>query len=204
MIQIESQPFVEQAEQFAEPRVRPAGVWTLIREDYVVNGCDWTRPGFRAMVMYRLGVWRTGIKWRIIRAPFSVLYRWMQRRVRNRYGIELHYTTKIGRRFRIAHQGAIVVHEHATIGDDCTIRQGVTIGAAGRYSIEEAPILANGVDVGAGAIIMGRVHIGNNAHIGANAVVMTDVPEDGTAVAEPARIIRLPRPSRRGIHSGEP
>jgi len=191
-------------EQYADAAAQPIRLWTLIREDYQVNGCDWTRPGFRAMVMYRLGVWRTGIKWRIIRAPFSVLYRWMHRRIRNRYGIELHYTTKIGRRFRIAHQGAIVIHEHATIGDDCTIRQGVTIGAAGHYSIEEAPILGNGVDVGAGAIIMGRVHIGNNAHIGANAVVMTDVPEDGTAFAEPARIIRPPRPPRRRIHSGEP
>jgi len=194
MIQIETHPYVEQTERYIETRARPVGLWRLIKEDYVVNGCDWTRPGFRAMVMYRLGVWRMGIRLRILRAPFSVLYRWMHRRIRNRYGIELHYTTSIGRRFRIAHQGAIVIHEHATIGDDCTIRQGVTIGAAGRYSIHEAPTLGNRVDVGAGAIIMGKVRVGDDAHIGANAVVMTDVPPKGTAFAERARVIQ---PHRR-------
>lgn len=193
MIQIGSHPLVEQPELYVDRPARPFGLWALIREDYLVNGCDWTRPGFRAMFMYRLGVWRMRIKWRVFRAPLSVLYRWMHRRVRNHYGIELHFTTRIGRRFRIAHQGAIVIHEHATIGDDCTIRQGVTIGAAGKYSIEEAPILGDHVEVGAGAVIMGNVRIGHHAHIGPNAVVMTDVPDHGTAFAERARIIQPPR-----------
>src|SRR6267142_2019838 len=76
------------------PSTSPAaapGLWALIKEDYLTNGCDWTKPGFRAMVMYRLGVWRMGIRWRILRVPISLLYRWMHRLVRNRYGIELHY-----------------------------------------------------------------------------------------------------------------
>jgi serine O-acetyltransferase len=193
MTQVEGHSVLDEPALFVEPRTERVGFWTLVREDYLVNGCDWTRPGFRAVFMYRLGVWRMGIKWRIFRAPFSVLYRWMHRYVRNHYGIELHYTTKIGRRFHIAHQGAIVVHEHATIGDDCTIRQGVTIGAAGKYSIHEAPVLCNHVEVGAGAIIMGRVRVGNHAHIGANAVVMMDVPDHGTAVAERTRILQPPR-----------
>lgn len=172
------------------------GFWELVREDYLVNGSDWTRPGFRAAFTYRFGVWRMGVRWRIVRMPLSLVYRFMHRTIRNRYGIELHFTTKIGRRLRIAHQGAIVVHEHATIGDDCTIRQGVTIGASNHYSPDEAPVLGNNVDIGAGAVIMGKVMIGDGARIGANAVVMMNVPAGCTAFAEPARIIQPPQDSR--------
>jgi serine O-acetyltransferase len=173
----------------------PVGFWTLVKEDYLVNGCDWTRPGFRAVFMYRFGVRRMQVRLWLFRVPLSVIYRWMHRYVRNRYGIELHYTTKIGRRLRIAHQGAIVIHEHATIGDDCTLRQGVTIGASNKYSIEEAPRLGNGIDVGAGAMIVGNVSIGDRARIGPNAVVMMNVPADSTAFAPPARIVQAPRVS---------
>jgi serine O-acetyltransferase len=174
-------------------RAAPApGFWTLINEDYIVNGRDWTRPGFRAMFMYRFGVWRMQ-RSKLIRMPLSVLYRWMHRFVRNRYGIEIHYTTKIGRRCRIGHQHGIVIHEHATIGDDCTIRQGVTIGAAAEYSVTDAPVLGNHVDVGAGAMILGKVTIGDHARIGPNAVIMMNVPPHATAFAQPARIITPPK-----------
>jgi serine O-acetyltransferase len=178
------------ASELEQPRI---GFWQLVREDYLVNGCDWTRPGFRAMFMYRFGVWRMSVRWRVLRAPLSVLYRFMHRYVRNHYGIELHFTTKIGRRCRVAHQGAIVVHEHSTIGDGCTIRQGVTIGAANHYSVEEAPRLGNGVDIGAGAVIMGKVVIGDGVRIGPNAVVMMSLPPGATAFAQPARIIQPQR-----------
>jgi serine O-acetyltransferase len=179
----------------AYDRPEPApGFWTLVKEDYIVNGCDWTRPGFRAMFMYRFGVWRMS-KPKILRMPLSVLYRWMHRRVRNRYGIEIHYTTKIGRRCRIGHQHGIVIHEHATIGDDCTIRQGVTIGAAAEYSVADAPVLGNHVDIGAGAMILGKVTIGDHARIGPNAVIMMNVPPHATAFAQPARVITPPKPN---------
>lgn len=164
-----------------------ARFWTLIKEDHLANGRDWTRPGFRAMFMYRFGVWRMQQP-SIIRMPLSVIYRWMHRFVRNRYGIELHYTARIGRRFQIAHQGAIVIHEHAVIGDDCRIRQGVTIGSTLEYD-QQGPTLGNNVDVGAGAMILGKVTIGDGARIGANAVVMMNVPAGAMAVAPPARII---------------
>jgi serine O-acetyltransferase len=170
------------------------GFWALVREDLVANGGDRTRPGYRAMFMYRLGVWRMGLRPKIIRAPFSLLYRYLHRRVRNVYGIELHYTTKIGRRFRIAHQGAIVIHEHATIGDDCTIRQGATIGAAGDYSEEKAPVIGNGVSIGAGAMVLGKVTVGDGATIGPNAVVTMNVPAGAIATATPARIIPPAKP----------
>jgi serine O-acetyltransferase len=174
----------------ASDRAVAPGFWTLVKEDHLVNGKDWTLPGFRAMFMYRFGVWRMN-KPKLIRMPLSVIYRWMYRRVRNRYGIELHYTAKIGRRFRIAHQGAIVIHEHAVIGDDCTIRQGVTIGSTAEYDMQ-GPTLGNRVDVGAGAMILGRVRVGDGARIGANAVVMMNVPAGAMAVAQPARIMTPP------------
>ena len=74
------------------------GLLALIKEDWVAHGRDWTRPGFRAMAAYRFGVWRMTVRPKILRAPFSVLYRWMFRRCRNGYGIEVPYSAKIGRR----------------------------------------------------------------------------------------------------------
>ncbi|MEM7228640.1 MAG: serine O-acetyltransferase [Planctomycetota bacterium] len=166
-----------------------------LHEDWLTNGEDRSRPGYRALRMYRFGVWRMSVKPRLLRAPLSLIYRMLHRRVRNRYGIELHYTARIGRRFLIAHQGAIVIHEHATIGDDCLIRQGVTIGAAGTYSIEDAPVLGDRVSVGAGAMILGRVTIGDDVTIGPNAVVMSNVPAGAMVVAPPARVIPAAKPA---------
>lgn len=160
-----------------------------IQEDWRYNGEDWTRPGFRALAMYRFGVWRMGIESDLLRMPMSVLYRFMHRSIRNHYGIELHYTAKLGRRIVIAHQGAIVIHEFAEIGDDCVIRQGVTLGAAGQYSVDEAPKLGRGVTLGAGAVLVGKVKVGDGAKIGPNAVVIADVPAGSLAFAPPARVI---------------
>jgi serine O-acetyltransferase len=191
---VTSQPSVGEVQSAVPERF---GFWALVREDWVTNGRDWTRPGFRALFMYRLGVWRMGIRWRLLRWPFSVLYRVLHRWVRNHYGIELHYTAKVGRRVTIAHQGAIVIHEGAEIGDECVIRQGVTLGAAGHYSAVEAPRLGRGVNVGAGVVIMGSVTIGDGAKIGPNAVVMGHVPGGAIATAAPARIIAPPKPDDR-------
>jgi serine O-acetyltransferase len=113
----------------------------------------------------------------------------MFRYCRNHYGIELPYSVKIGRRVIIEHQGAIVIHGNSVIGDDCYIRQGVTLGNRYMDRPLEAPILGNGVNVGAGAKILGRVRIGDHATIGANAVVLRDVPAGATVVGIPARIV---------------
>jgi serine O-acetyltransferase len=177
-----------------EAKARPRGLLRLIHEDWVTNWKDWTRPGFRALVMYRFGVWRMSVKPAVLRRPLSLLYRFMHRWVRNRYGIELHYTATIGRRLLIAHQGAIVIHEGATIGDDCVLRQGVTLGSAGDYSADRAPALGDRVSVGAGAMILGGITVGDDATIGPNAVVLGDVPPGAIATAAPARIIRPATP----------
>jgi serine O-acetyltransferase len=115
------------------------------------------------------------------------------RHVRNRYGIELPYSATLGRRVIIEHQSCIVIHGNSVLGDDCIIRQGVTLGNRSLDKPLEAPILGRGVNIGAGAKILGNIRIGDHASIGANAVVLTDVPAHAAAVGIPARII--PRPA---------
>jgi serine O-acetyltransferase len=165
------------------------GLWQQIQEDWVAHGQDWTKPGFRAVVVHRFGVWRMKIQPIWLRAPFSMLYQALYRKVRNNYGIELPYTVELGRRVVIEHQGAIVIHGYCSIGNDCIIRQGVTLGNRYLDKPLEAPKLGACVNVGAGAKIFGNVTIGDNANIGANAVVLQDVPSGSTAVGIPARII---------------
>ncbi|WP_206667536.1 serine O-acetyltransferase [Muricoccus nepalensis] len=160
-----------------------------MKEDYNNHYRDWTLPGFRAIATYRLGVWalsQSGLK---KKAAWS-LHTFLRRYVRNIYGIEIFATAKIGRRFHIGHQGGIVIHEHATIGDDCLVRQGVTFGAVlERDFVAHAPVVGNRVDVGAGAMIVGGVKIGDDVRIGPNAVVLTDVPAGATVFAPMSKIM---------------
>jgi serine O-acetyltransferase len=166
-------------------------LWRLIHEDWEAHGKDWTKPGFRAVAVHRFGAWRMTIPVKLLRAPFSIVYRFLYIRVRNHYGIELPYTVALGRRVIVEHSGAIVIHGNSQIGDDCTIRQGVTIGMRSRDRAGEAPQLGARVDVGAGAKILGSVRIGNGVRIGANAVVLQDLPPGATAVGIPARIVSV-------------
>ncbi len=159
-----------------------------IREDWIAHGKDRTKPGFRAVAYHRFGNWRMTIKSKCLRAPFSLLYRMLYRRARNNWGIELPYSTRLGQRVIIEHQGAIVIHGNATLGDDCVIRQGVTLGNRYPDRSNEAPTLGDRVSVGAGAKLLGNIHVGDDAVIGANAVVLCDVPAGATAVGIPAQI----------------
>jgi serine O-acetyltransferase len=161
----------------------------LIREDYAAHDRDWTRPGFRAVAAHRFGNWRMTIRNKFLRGPFSVIYRAMYRRCRNVYGIELPYTVKLGRRVVFEHQSGIVIHGHTVIGDECIIRQGVTLGNKTLDRPYDAPVLGKRVNVGAGAKILGAVNVGDDATIGANAVVVRDVPAGAVAVGIPAQII---------------
>ncbi|EMI24756.1 serine O-acetyltransferase [Rhodopirellula europaea] len=163
-------------------------VFRQIKEDWVAHGKDWTKPGFRALAIHRYGNWRQSIGNRFVKAPFSIVYRFMFRFARNRYGIELPFQVVIGRRVVFEHQHGIVVHGSAVIGDDCVIRQGVTIGNR-NLGVSEAPRIGNRVNIGAGAKIIGNVVIGDDCNIGANAVVLKDVPNGSTAVGIPAKII---------------
>lgn len=162
------------------------GLLATLREDWEANGRDWSRAGFRALAAYRFNHWRRERSAPVRRGlylPARTLYRY----ARNRYGIELPPTATIGRRLRLPHQHGIVVHELAVIGDDCTIQQGVSLCFATDPS--EAPTLGNGVQVGANAVIYGRVTVGDGASVGPNTVVTTDVPAGATLFAPPARVI---------------
>lgn len=171
------------------PDPLPLSLGDMIREDWVAHGRDWTLPGFRAVAVHRFGVWRMQVKPKLLRAPLSMLYRSLYRKVRNTYGIELPYTVKLGRRVVVEHQSNIVIHGYCEIGDDSILRQGVTMGLRHVDRPFDAPRLGKRVNIGAGAKLFGRIQVGDNVNIGANAVVLTDVPNDATAVGIPARII---------------
>lgn len=165
-------------------------LWQQVKEDWLAHDKDWTKPGFRAVVVHRFGNWRMGIQSKILRAPCTLLYNAFYRKIRNIYGIELPYTVELGRRVVIEHQGNIIIHGYSKIGNDCVIRQGVTIGNRVRSRPLDAPTLGNNVNVGAGAVILGNVTIGDNVNIGANSVVIKDLPAGATAVGIPAKVIK--------------
>jgi serine O-acetyltransferase len=167
------------------------GFWQQVREDWEAHGRDWTKPGFRAVAVHRFGVWRMGLRPKPVRAPFSVLYRALYRHVRNHYGIDLPYTVSLGRRVIIEHSSAIVIHGNARIGDGCILRQGVTLGNRSLHRPLDAPQLGASVNVGAGAKILGNVKIGDHAQIGANSVVLFDVPARAAVMGVPARIVSM-------------
>lgn len=176
-----------------------------MREDWIAHGRDWTRAGFQALAVHRFGAARAKIASRVLRAPLSLAYRAMYGFVRNVYGIELPHTVRIGRRVIFEHQHGIVVHGRAVIGDDCIVRHGVTLGLRSLDRLEDAPVLGRGVDIGAGAKILGAIEIGDGARIGANAVVLDSVPRGALAVGVPARIVqRASVAARNDLVEGRP
>jgi serine O-acetyltransferase len=146
--------------------------------------------GFWALLVYRFGHARFRIGNKILRAPWTILYIILNKFVEIVCGITIGSTARIGRRLNIEHHGCIVIHGASVMGDDCLIRHGVTLGNTGYEDPFGAPVLGSRVQVGAGAKIIGRITIGNDVIIGANAVVIRDVP-DGVAVGGiPARPLR--------------
>jgi len=168
--------------------IRQQGLWKTIVEDYRAHPRLPFTPGYLATVNYRYGTWTRTLKSSALRKLARVPYWLGHLHIRNVYGIELFDSTLVGRRLNIAHQSGIVIHIRAKIGDDCVIRQNVTIGASGLV-VGEGPVLENGVDVGAGAVIVGEVKIGRGAHIGPNTVVRSNVPAGATVFAPAARTL---------------
>ena len=140
------------------------------------------------MIVYRFGRWRYTIKCGIVRKPFSLLYKLLYKIVQILTGIELPCEVPVGKNFRIDHFGDIVISGYASFGDNCIIRNGVTVGLK-NISEKAAPSFGNNISVGAGAKILGNITIGNNVDIGANAVVLISVPDNSIAVGIPAKII---------------
>ena len=158
-----------------------------IRQDFRNHGGSLGAQGFWVMAVYRFGRWRYGVRPALLRKLMSFAYHVAYKLVQVLTGIELPCEVEIGRNFVIDHFGGIVVSGYAKFGDDCRIRTGVVVGLA-RVDDPCAPVIGNHVDIGTGAKLLGRIRIGNNVLIGANAVVVTDVPDDSIAVGVPAAI----------------
>lgn len=105
-------------------------------------------------------------------------------------GIEIHPGAKIGKGLVIDHGTGVVIGETAEIGDNCTLYQGVTLGGTGKETGKRHPTLGNNVLIGAGAKVLGPLNIGDNSKIAANAVVLSPIPENSTAVGMPAKVVR--------------
>jgi serine O-acetyltransferase len=105
-------------------------------------------------------------------------------------GIEIHPGAKIGKRFFIDHGTGVVIGETSIVGDDVLVYQGVTLGGTGLEKGKRHPTVGNNVVIGTGAKILGNITIGDNSYIGANAVVIKDVPQNSTVVGVPGRITK--------------
>ncbi len=106
-------------------------------------------------------------------------------------GIEIHPGARIGRRFVIDHGMGIVIGETAEVGDDCLIYHGVTLGGTGKDQGKRHPTIGNNVMISCGAKVLGPFKVGDNSRIAANAVVLSEIPPDATAVGVPARVVRI-------------
>ena len=142
-------------------------------------------PGFHALVNHRIAQL-------FFRGKLFFIARMISQLSRFCTGIEIHPGAVIGKGLFIDHGAGVVIGETAIIGNNCTIYHGVTLGGTGKdKGVRRHPSLGNDVLVGAGAKILGAIRIGDNSLIGANAVLLMDVPEDSTVVGVPGRLIRV-------------
>ena len=143
-----------------------------------------TYPGVHAIIAYRLAnrLWRRG--WRY---PARLLA-FLARLVSN---VDIHPGATIGARFFIDHGAGVVIGETAEIGADVTLYHGVTLGGTSWRKGKRHPTLGDGVLVGAGAKILGPIRVGAGARVGANSVVVEDVPAGCTVVGIPGKVVKL-------------
>ncbi len=169
-------------------------LWAQIREDFLVVlekdpaiasklELFFNYPGLWAIFWHR-------IAHRLYLRGFKVLSRVIMGVSQIITNIDIHPAARIGRRVFIDHGIGVVIGETAVIGNDVTIYQGVTLGGVNLTKGKRHPTIEDGVVIGSGAKILGNITIGANAKIGANSVVIKNVPADSTAVGIPARVIK--------------
>jgi serine O-acetyltransferase len=164
------------------------GLLALLREDLRAHDGHLLEQGFWAIAVHRFGNWRMGIRPKPLRIPFSLLYKFLFKWVEWTCGITLPYTILLGRRVRIWHHSGIVINARS-IGDDVHIRQNTTLGVVSRDQLGDIPTIGNRVDIGCNVCIAGNVTIGDDSRIGANSLVIADVPPGAIVAGVPARII---------------
>jgi len=151
-------------------------------------------PGFHALLFHRVAHWLWEHHWRLAGRFVSHIGRVLT-------GIEIHPGARIGRRLFIDHGMGVVIGETAEIGDDCTLYQGVTLGGTSLDRGQKRhPTLGNGVIVSVHAQVLGPFRVGDGARIGAQAVVLSEVPEGATMVGIPAK----PVARRRALSDSHP
>jgi serine O-acetyltransferase len=138
-------------------------------------------PSIHALAMHR-------IAHSLYKRKIFLLARMISQFSRLVTGIEIHPGAKIGKGLFIDHGMGVVIGETSEIGDNVTIYHGVTLGGTGKDKGKRHPTVGNNVVIGAGAKVLGPIYVGDNAKIGANAVVLKDVPYNSTAVGIPAKI----------------
>ena len=141
-------------------------------------------PGVHAIIFHRVSHWLWTHHLRFLARLNSQL-------ARHCTGIEIHPGARIGRRFVVDHGMGIVIGETAELGDDVLLYHGVTLGGTGKETGKRHPTIGNNVMIACGAKVLGPFTVGDNARIAANAVVLTEVPPDATAVGAPARVVRI-------------
>lgn len=142
-------------------------------------------PGFHALTFYRASSW-------LWRRKFYTLGRFVSHLGRMMSGIEIHPGATIGERLFIDHGMGVVIGETAVVGNDVLLFHGVTLGGTTMSPGKRHPTIGDRVVIGAGAKVLGAVHVGSDARIGANAVLVKDVPDGATAVGIPAVIREHP------------
>lgn len=141
-------------------------------------------PGFHAVFWHRLSHW-------LFKKKRYTLARYVSQTIRFWTGIEIHPGATIGKGLFIDHGMGVIIGETTEIGDNCTIYQGVTLGGTGKDIGKRHPTIGNNVLIGAGAKVLGPFKVGDNSKIAANAVVLSEVPENTTCVGVPARIVKI-------------
>lgn len=140
--------------------------------------------GLHAVVYYRYAHFFYRHRWFFVARLISQFARFVT-------GIEIHPGAQIGKGLFIDHGMGVVIGETTIIGDNCTLYQGVTLGGTGKEKGKRHPTLGNNVMVGSGAKVLGPFTVGSNSKIAANAVVLSEVPENSTCVGVPARVVRI-------------
>ncbi|MDE3075228.1 MAG: serine O-acetyltransferase [Chloroflexota bacterium] len=141
-----------------------------------------TYSGFHAVQIHRVAHWLYQRDYRLAARAVSQFNRWLTQ-------VEIHPAAKIGARLFIDHGSGVVIGETAEVGDDVTILQGVTLGGTGKQSGKRHPTIGDRVSIGTGAKLLGGFSVGANSRIGANAVVLREVPPNSTVVGVPGRVV---------------